>query len=591
MLVRSVLFGGVAAATLCVGVVIRPAEPDATPFFLDPAFYSSSVCSGDDGPLQTRRMFLSAASAYAQTSAGLAPQNALSDATLARIAYPAATASEDAQLWFNHGLAYTFGFNHSEAVRAYRRAQTLDPDCAMCFWGEAYALGGNINAGMSSEAGPQALAAIGQAAALGGRTSQETALIEALSIRYGRTPEGDIADDRAAFAEAMDAAARDFPDDDFIAVLAAEANMTAQPWNYWEADARTPRGRTARTIDLLETVLQRSPDYAPAIHLYIHITEASSDPYRAEPHADRLAALTPELGHLVHMPSHTYYRLGRWEKSRDHNVAAVAADAAYIAGGGASALYRYGYYPHNIHFALTSALMGGDGQTALAMAERLREALPADMARIAPWVTVIRNAPYFAAARFDTPQAILALPDPGDGIIFERAIWRYARGEAFARLGDAEAVRAEADAIAELATHPQIAALDANYVAASAVLAIAQATLRSRAAAAQGDLSAAIAYMEDAVSGQSELAYMEPPWWYYPARQSLAALLVRDGQLDRAEQLFRESLVASPNNALAYYGLEQTYRAMGDRTLARHARVQFDRAWLGGRVRPDLTEL
>lgn len=269
MLARSILVFAIASATLGLGVSIRPAEPEAMPFFLDPAFYSASVCSGAQGPQATRQMFLSAASAYAQTPVALAPQHALSDATLARLSYRVTTGSDEAQRWFDHGLAYTFGFNHAEATRAYRRAQVLDPDCAMCFWGEAYALGGNINAGMSPEAGPQALEAIGRAAALGGRTPQETALIEALSVRYVRTPEGDIADDRTAFAEAMDAVARDFPDDDFIAVLAAEANMTAQAWNYWEADARTPRGSTARTIELLETVLQRSPGYAPAIHLYI----------------------------------------------------------------------------------------------------------------------------------------------------------------------------------------------------------------------------------------------------------------------------------------------------------------------------------
>ncbi|MGJ3231740.1 MAG: hypothetical protein ACFE0P_08080 [Oceanicaulis sp.] len=591
MAFRKILAASAAAAAVTVGAVLAPGEAGPTPFFLDPAFLTSSACGGDQGPGGARLAFLSAASAFAQAPQGGAGAARLSVATLDAVHHDIGAASAEAQRAFDEGLAYTFGFNHSEAVRAFQAAQTLDPACALCFWGEAYALGSNINAGMTPEAGVRARAALDQALALGAANPIQTALMDALAARYEPTPEGEINENAAAFADAMDAAARAYPESDLVAVLAAEANMTSQPWNYWEADGRTPIGRTARTVELLETVLARAPDYPPAIHLYIHITEASSDPFRAEAPADRLAALTPELGHLVHMPSHTYYRLGRWEKSRDHNIAAVEADAAFIAGGGASPLYRYGYYPHNIHFALTSALMGGDGETALAMAERLREALPADMATLAPWVTVIRAAPYYAAARFERPDVILSLPDPGADIVFEQAAWRYARGEALAAKGDAAAARAEADAIAALAGDAQIRALDAGFVAASDVLAIAEATLRSRAAAADGDLKSAVAHMEDAAARQMRMAYMEPPWWYYPAKQSLAALLLRDGQLDRAEQLFRESLIDSPNNAWAYYGLEQTYRAMGDRALARHARLQFDRAWLGGRNRPNLETL
>ncbi|MEQ8432943.1 MAG: hypothetical protein RIA71_01765 [Oceanicaulis sp.] len=591
MAFRAILVTSVALAAVTGGALVHPGE-EAPPFFLDPAFLTSPACGADTGPGGARPAFLSAASAYALASGVSGAFGAgLSASTVSRMGYRAGTGSADAQTAFDEGLAYTFGFNHAAAVGAFRRAQALDPDCALCAWGEAYALGSNINAGMSPEAGLQARAAINRAAAIGGANATEDALIEALAARYALTSDRAIAEDAAAFAYALDAAARAFPNDDFIAVLAAEANMTAQPWNYWEADGRTPLGRTARTLELLEAILSRSPDYPPAIHLYIHITEASSDPFRAEAPADRLAALVPELGHLVHMPSHTYYRLGRWEESRDHNIAAVAADAAYISGGDAGALYQYGYYPHNIHFALTSALMGGDGETALAMADRLNEALPPDMAALAPWITVIRAAPYYAAARFETPEAILALPDPGAEIMFEQAAWRYARGEAYARLGDVRAALGEADALAAFAGDAQIAALDANFVAASTVLAIAEATLRSRAAAAQGDLDTAIAHMEDAAARQAQMAYMEPPWWYYPAKQSLAGLLLRDGQLDRAEQLFRESLVENPNNAWAYYGLEQTYRAMGDRMLARQARAQFNRAWLGGRDRPSLERL
>jgi tetratricopeptide (TPR) repeat protein len=590
---RIVLGAGAAIALTAAGAwVVRPG-PVEVPRLLDPALLAASLCGGDNGPSRQRALFIGAASAYAQDIPAASGAVRLPAGTLARVGFGVATSSEEAQSWFNQGLAFSFGFNHREAVAAFRRAQEIDAGCAMCHWGEAYALGSNINAGMTAEDGVAAREALDRALALeADLPEREAGLIDALSQRFVRADDGTVSEDAPAFADAMEALSRRHPDTDFIAVVAAEANMTTQPWDYWEIDGRTPRGRTARTIELIETVLARSPDYAPAIHLYIHITEASSDPWRAESHADRLASLTPELGHLVHMPSHTYYRIGEWRKARDHNVGAVEIDAAYVATADSSPLYAYGYYPHNIHFALTSALMAGDAETALDMADRLREALPAEMAELQPWIVVIRAAPYYAAVRFSPPETLLELELPEAASVFERAAWHYARGEALARSGDVAGALAEADEIAALTGDEAIAAMDEAFVSASEVLAISELTVRARAAAAGGDLAAAIGLAEDAAAIQLRMGYMEPPWWYYPSRQTLAGYLMRDGQLDRAEQLLRASLIEAPNNAYAYYGLAELYRLRGDRPSRRYTQTLFDRAWMGARRdRPTLETL
>jgi len=575
------------------------AEASSGAPFLHPLLMARSSCGdGGDALAARRAFFIRAASAYARTTEGMnARDDALGDApggsSLGAIGYDIATAVPEAQAMFNQGLAFAYGFNHQAAVEAFRRAQAADPACAMCYWGEAFALGPNINAPMFPDAAAPAFAALEKAQALSpGAGEKERGLIDALAARYAAEPPADRAGLDNAFADAMDALARQYPEDDFIAALAAEANMDTQPWNYWDDNGRVPRGRTARTVSLLEGVLARTPDHPAAIHLYIHITEASQNPYRAADHADRLAALAPGLGHLVHMPSHTYYRIGRFKQSLDHNIKAIAADEAFLESSEASILYEYGYYTHNIHFAMTSALMAGDAETALAMAHKLDRKLPIDMAAAAPWVQPIKAAPYYAMATFAAPEAVLDLEDPGDALPFLRGAWRYARGEAFARLGDAQAAMREAEAISELAAEADMNDLTGGGVPALDILNIARLTVIARAAAARRDYAGAVEAMEEAVALQSAIAYTEPPYWYYPAKQTLAAMVLQTGDAERAEQLFIEALAESPNNAWVLHGLSETYKAQNDRSGAKYARALFRDAWLGGkRDAPSLARL
>lgn len=596
---KTKLFLGAAAGALILsGVTIgfAPKGADGAAPFLHPLAIARSLCGDNPDALAKRRaFFMRAAQAYADTmdaDADKAPESAW--LSKAPIKYDITTSDPEAQAWFNQGIAFTYGFNHEQAIKAFRRAQSIDPDCAMCFWGEAFALGPNINAPMGDDAVAPAYQAMQRAVARrDGVSEKEKALINALTYRYENAPLKDRSKLDNAFADAMDDVAKQFPDDDFILSLAAEANMDTQAWDYWADGGRTPKGRTARTISLLETVLARNPDYPAAIHLYIHMTEASRNPYRAADFADRLAGLTPDLGHLVHMPSHTYYRIGRFKDSLEHNVNAVAADEAYLAAvDDASVLYEYGYYTHNIHFVMTSAQMAGDAETALVMAEKLDAKLPMDMAAVAPWVQPIKAAPYYAMAQFADPEDVLEIADPGDELPFLKGAWRYARGEAYVKAGDLDAAEREAEAIAALAARDDIAALNEAGLPAADILNIARLTVTARVAAASGHFDTAIEAMEEAVMLQEGIPYTEPPFWYYPAKQTLAAILLQAGKTERAEQMFLESLTQSPNNAWVLYGLSETYKEQGDKNAAKYAGGLFKDAWMGGRrAKPTLAQL
>lgn len=574
------LLGAAGVAGLLAFSSFDISPPGAAPF-IDPTVIARAMCgSAQDAGLKRRQLFAALGAAQAQE-----PAAAASDALktpVPGIAHKITTASPKAQALFDAGLAHMWNFNHGEAINAFKAAQAEDPDCAMCYWGEAFSLGPNINLPMASEANAPAYAASRAAFDRKANASEaERALIDAIQVRYARKPPADRKSLDLAFAEAMEKVAARFPDDDFIASTAAEANMDTQPWDYWEADGRTAKGRASKTLALLEGVLARNPDYRPAIHLYIHTTEATTNPFRAVPYADRLSALSPGLGHLIHMPSHTYARIGRYKQSMDLNIEAVKADEATLAMGPQSPMFEFGYYVHNVHFVMTSAQMAGDGATALAMAKKLDAKIPVDMAIAVPLASPIKAAPYYAFAQFAAPAEVLALPAPGAEAPFLQAAWHYARGEAFARAGDTASARNEAGEIEAILKEEDFKFLIENLIPAPDILKIQHRTVLARASAADGDLQKAIALMEEAVALQKGLNYTEPPYWYYPAKQTLAAMVLKSGDAERAEQLFVESLSEIPNNGWAYYGLAEAYGAQNDKAAKKYAVRLMKGAWLG----------
>jgi tetratricopeptide (TPR) repeat protein len=367
--------------------------------------------------------------------------------------------------------------------------------------------------------------------------------------------------------------------------------MDLAPWNYWEAGGTRPRGRTAEMVDALERVLERNPRHPGAIHYYIHTMEASSDPEKALPHARRLAALMPGAGHIVHMPSHIYYRVGLYKDALDSNLAALAADEKYFLKNSSDPVYRGAYYPHNIHFVMVSALMGGDGKTALDAAARLDQALPTELLKELAVMQPVKAAPYFSHVQFSSPDTLVALPDPGPDLVLVQAMWHYARAVGFARKGDVVQGRREVDAIAAIERDADFKAILAWGVPAPEIVHTAWAVASARLADAQNKLPEAIRLYQEAVAVQDKLPYTEPPFWYYPVRQSLGSALLRAGRLDDAEQVFRASLASTPSNGWALSGLMAVYKQRGDKRALAAASKRFDTTWLGKRGGPALSML
>lgn len=493
------------------------------------------------------------------------------------------TSNEMALRYFRQGLTLAYSFNHAGAVRSFREAQRLDPGCAMCFWGEALVLGPNINAAMDERDVTTALAALDRAKALAGGTSPvEQALIGALAQRYSRSPDADRAALDGNYADAMTKVAEAYPDSDEVAVLAAEAVMDTTPWNYWMPDKVTPVGRSMTAVRLLEKVMARSPDNPQAAHLYIHMMENSRDPRLAEAAADRLANTgLRNAGHLIHMPAHIYINVGRQADSMRVNLAAARADEAFIRESNDQSLFRYGYYPHNIHFIVMSAQLSGDMATAIREARRLRGALdPATSQRIA-WIQVIDAAPFMAAAQFAEPGLVLAMAEPDARLPYPRAIRHYARALARAQQGNDRAFESEIAAMNQLTGHDGIAAMVAQGVPAPDLLKMAEHVARGKRHYLRGQYAEAISEYRKAVTIEATIPYQEPPYWYFPVRQSLGAALLAAGQKEAARDAFRGALVQAPHNGWALFGLAQAEASLGNRLEAAAARRSLTRAWLG----------
>lgn len=587
----------VLAAAGTAGALLVPAPGAGGNAAFDPLMAGEALCTAPAGgpPALLRNLVLAATETAPFRP--VPPTPALAEApvlygNLGTLSFKAGTRSARAQAWFDQGVRLAFAFNHAEARRAFREAQKEDPRCALCFWGEALVLGPNINVPMPPEANGPALAALAQATALeAAAPARDRFLIEALSRRYSADPHADRAALDGAYADAMAAVARRFPADDTVQTLYAEAMMDTQPWDYWEAGGARPKGRGEAIVATLETVLARNPRHPGAIHLYIHAVEASTRPQRALPHANRLGALMPGAGHLVHMPAHIYYRVGMYRESLATNKRAMAVDEAYFRTSPSDPLYKAAYYPHNIHFLMVSAQMGGDGAAAIAAAAKLDAAMPAEVVAQYAVMQPVKAAPYTTHAQFGTPEAILALPAPPANLALVAALHRYARAVAYAQRKDAAAARAEIDAIARIAREADWKPFAEWGVPAKEIVETARLVATARLAAAEGDLEGAARAYEDAIFVEDALSYTEPPYWYYPVRQSLGAVRLRQGKLDEAEAAFRESLARVRNNGWALAGLAATYQRKGDAAAARATQRAFAAAWFGEAKGPALDRL
>jgi tetratricopeptide (TPR) repeat protein len=494
---------------------------------------------------------------------------------------PITTASAEAQDYFDQGLALVYGFDHFEAARAFREAIRLDPSCAMCQWGLALALGPHINAPMAPDAVEPAYEAVTTARTLAEHaTDRERAYIDALAARYAPDPRADRTALDQAYAEAMRDLTTAYPDDLDAATLFAESLMNLMPWDYWAADG-SPRTATVELLEVLERVMERDPYHPGANHHYMHAVEASSRPERAEAAADRLVELGIQIGHMLHMPSHIYARVGRWHDASTANELAVEADRAYLAAVAAEGLVPVLYHPHNLHFLAWTAGMEGRSEVALRAAEELVDATLADLAHDLLFLNSFLTMPVQTMLRFEAWPDILA-GGPRDGAHpFEIATWHYARGRALVEQGDLDGARAEARELAAIADGPDGAAMEQPqaFFPGASMLRIAQDILDAHLARASGDLDAAVTALERAVERHDALPYFEPPHWFVSPRLDLGWTLLEAGRAADAESVFRADLEVYAENGWALAGLVESLLAQGDDAEASAAQARLSAAW------------
>ena len=490
------------------------------------------------------------------------------------------TTSPQAQAYFDQGLRLAYGFNHYEAQAAFREAARLDPTCAMCAWGIALTYGSNYNSPTDVDRERGALAAVTQARTLAaaGGTDRERALIEALAARHSASPGADRAALDRAYADAMREVARRFPADLDAGTLFADALMNLRPWSLWTREGK-PQPGTEEIVATLERVLAADPMHPGANHLYIHAVEASPDPRRAEAAADRLLRLMPGAGHLVHMPSHIYYRIGRYADATSVNVQAVAADRAYFAKSRPSPIYRMMYYPHNLDFVWQAASMEGRGAECVRAAREFAAEVPAEAVLEMPDMETAPAAPLFALARFARWDEVLAEPAPPERLRYVTGAWRYARGLALIGKGRRdEAARELGELRAVTQSVPPERTL-AGFFKMSDMLRLASEVLAGEIAARGGEADTAVKHLAEAVRMQDEHWFTEPPPWYYPVRQSLGAVLLQAGRAAEAEAVYREDLRRNPENGWSLFGLAQSLRAQGKSADAASVDQRFRRAW------------
>ncbi|XXF75932.1 hypothetical protein P2318_23115 [Myxococcaceae bacterium GXIMD 01537] len=486
----------------------------------------------------------------------------------------------EAQAYFDQGLRFVYAFNHDEAFRSFARAAELDPSCAMCFWGAALVLGPNYNMPMMPDRAKMAWSALQEAQRLKPQASPvERALIDALSARYrGPEPLEPPAQQRnnEAYATRMREVAKRFPQDLDVQTLYAESMMDLNPWKLWSLDGKPAPG-TLEIVSTLEGVLRASPDHPGANHYYIHAVEASTSPERALASADRLGSLMPSAGHVVHMPSHIYLRVGRYEKASEANREALEADRKYLPQAPQGSLYSM-YPSHNAGFLAHTASMEGRAKEALAAAKEAADLIDPHMVQMMPGMDFFLSPPLFTQLRFGRWNEVLATPAPDPRQQVLTGVWHYARGAALAAQGCPD------DAQNELAALNSIRrALPAKAMAgqnpAKDVLTLAATVLEGNIAAARGQDAQAIARLQKAARIEDTLAYNEPPDWFYPVRHELGALLLRADRPKEAEAVYLEDLRRHPDNGWALLGLSQALAATGRADEAARVRVRFQDAW------------
>lgn len=499
---------------------------------------------------------------------------------LGNLHFSIATGNERAQAFFDQGLKLSYAFNHAEGHRSFMEAARLDPNAAMAYWGQAFALGPNINDPLPDvERKNKINEAMNKAKRLApNATPKEKALIKALSARYSEDLTKDVVELNMDYMEAMVKVVEKFPEDANIQILYAASVMNTVPWNYWDKDGN-PSPNIAEAKSALEKAMKLKPENPGGHHYYIHMVELPY-PDLGVPSADKLASLMPGAGHIVHMPSHIYIRVGRYLDAVKVNQAAILADEDYIAQCFSQGLYPLAYYPHNIHFLWSSASLLGASEIAIDAAKKTAEKVPVGEFVEMPFLQDFASTPLLAYTRFGKWNEILSIPAPSGNIKHLNLIRHYARGLAFIRKGNSKEAQEELEAIATLKKDPELETLVATANNASIHSAnIAYEVVAGELAAMKGNLPKAIEHLSNAVVFEDGLTYTEPAAWHIPTRQNLGAVLMQAKRYGEAEKIYKEDLAVLRQNGWSLIGLYNAYMAQGKVVQAKEIKKEFDNAW------------
>jgi tetratricopeptide (TPR) repeat protein len=500
--------------------------------------------------------------------------------------HPVSTSNPEAQQFFDQGLRLIYDFNHDEAARSFQRAADLDPKLAIAYWGIAEAVGPNYNDPASEDRFKQAHEAIQKAVDLSSNASpSERAYIQAMATRFPADPKADLKQAAEDYHDAMREVSKKYPDDLDAATLFAESGMNLHSWALWHVDG-TPEAGTEEIVATLESVIRRDPNHLGAIHYYIHATEASPNPERALAGANRLAALAPNAGHIVHMPAHVYIRTGDYEAAVKTNEQAAAVDRAYIKASGAQGIYPMMYYSHNLHFIAMCASMNGNYAEARKNADLLVANVGPhvkDMPPLEGFTTI----PMAVDVRFHKWNEILAMPQPDPAMKITTGFWHFARGMALAGTGKLSEAEAEYKIVseAEQNTPPDVVfAMPINNKAKD-IMKISEDVLGAKIAVARKDNVQAISLLTAAVAIQDTLKYGEPPDWFFPVRESLGGVLLINRDAPGAEKVFRADLDRNPRNPRSLFGLQEALKAQDRNYDASFVESEFHDSWMGGEVK------
>lgn len=502
---------------------------------------------------------------------------------LTGIDFNISTDKSEVQEYFNQGMMLAYGFNHAEAARSFYEAARLDSTCAMVYWGFAYVLGPNYNAGMDEDNFQRAYAAAMKAKALSANcTAKEAALINAVASRYAEQPPADRSALDITYYNAMKKVHAQYPSDPDIGALYAESLMNLHPWDLYDKESKAPKAWTPELVALLERLIKAHPGHPGAHHFYVHAMEASATPEKALGSAKRLETLVQGSGHLLHMPSHIYINTGDYHLGSLSNIRAVEADSSYTTACHAQGAYPLSYYPHNYHFLAATATLEGNSKWAWMAAQKLQQHTSEEIMRMPGWGTLQHyyTIPYYIAVKFSMSDSFFSLPAPPKDLVYPQAIWHYAKGMLLLDKNDLAGAQRALDSLSLLSadtTLQHITIWDINATA--DLVQIAAKVLAAEIASKQNQVDQSAALLREAVAIEDGLNYNEPPDWFFSVRHHLGAVLLKAGKYSEAEKVYREDLQTWRKNGWALTGLYHALTGQNKAEEARSVKAAFDEAW------------